>query len=158
MAFSDAFFVLIAGFALIITVWALDLTFKSVMDSVGPELTTVYGNNTYETNINTAWDNTTAFYNSSFAAMYVIASAISIGLTIFLRSHPLILVAWIFFNIVFFFLWDSLVDVMDAIAATTLNTGVMDDALLFFTTDIPRVAMLVNVCMAAVFLGKRVVE
>lgn len=152
MAESDVLYIMVMAFVLILLLWIFDYTQGAFMDKIGPMLAP-----TEEAALNDAWDSTTNFYNMSFAAMIVILGFVAIALTILLASHPIFLVVWIFFNMVLFFVWDITVDVLDAIAQTVLNTGVADDAYAFYTGDLPRVFMLINIVLAGVFFGKRVV-
>lgn len=152
MAESDILYVLLLGFILILLLWIFDYTHDAFFAKIGPMLDPAQ-----ETALNDSWDSTVSFFDMSFAAMLIIFALAAIALTILLASHPVFLLVWLFFSMVLFFIWDTTVDVLDAIGATVLNTHVADNALAFYENDLPKAFMLINILLAGVFLGKRVI-
>ena len=100
-------------------------------------------------------DRVVGFLNLSFIALFFIFAGATIGLTIFLASHPVGLALWLIFNITTLVVWDSLSEFITGIAATDLNTGDMDTAISFFQGDMPKAIVVINVLIGAVMFGKR---
>jgi hypothetical protein len=152
MAFTDNLYLVIGMALLIVTVLSGDFIIKNVL-----------GNPTVQAKLpaqmnasaNAAWTNNQQFADNSFAAIFFIFGAISIGLTIFLQSHPLFMVAWLFFCIILFFTFDILTDALTPFMSSSLNTGAMNNAWAFFHGDMPKGLMVLNVLLGAVLFGKR---
>lgn len=113
-------------------------------------------------NVTTAFNNSintsVSFWDTSFAAMFIILALGSVVLTIFLSSNPALLVAWIFLNMATLFVWDSLNDVLTIFIAMPLNGGQMNTAIAFFQTGVPMAIPIINLLMGIVIFGKRVFQ
>ncbi len=151
MAFSDSLYIVIFAFVFITVVLASSYIFNTVMGAIGPDLPVETN-----TSVNAAWSNNVQFADDSFAAIWFILAAISIGLTIFLGSHPVVLAVWLMFNFVCFFVYDVLSDFLTEFLTTDLNTGVMNDAVSFVTGGMAKAIVVINVLIGAVLFGKRV--
>jgi len=151
MAFSDSLYIVIFAFVFITVILACSYVYNTVMGEIGP-LVPAEAN----ASIGSAWSNNLQFADDSFAAIWFILAAISIGLTIFLGSHPVVLAVWLLFNIVCFFVYDVLTDFLTSFLATDLNTGAMNDAVSFVTGGMGKAIVVINVLIGAVLFGKRV--
>jgi len=150
MSFFDVIYV-IAGLAvMIVLVMAYSFVFDAFMPRIQDDLPV--GAN--ETLIN-AMDKTETFADNSFIAMFFIFSAVIIGATVFLVSHPLGLAIWLCMNIITILVWDALDDLITGLEASSLNTGVMSNAIAFFHGDLPKAAVIINVLLGAVLFGRR---
>jgi len=153
MSFFDSLYI-VAGFAMIIL---LTLTMSYVMPKVMTPLVNAGLPPSANTTIMTKVTQTTNFLDSSFAALFFIFGATSIGLTIFLQSHPVALAFWLIFCIVTILVWDTMVEFITSVEATSLNDHSMDMAISFFKGDMAKAIVVINVLMGAVLFGKRAV-
>ena len=153
MSFFDTIY-LVAGFAVVIIIaltmsYTMPKVLAPMQDDLPPGVNTT---------IMDSVNRTTNFLDTSFAALFFIFSAATIGMTIFIQSHPVALAFWLMFNIVTLLVWDVMVDFITIIESTVLNTHSMDTALAFFKGDLPKAIVVVNVLMGAVLFGKRAVS
>lgn len=153
MAFSDILWVVGALFLLIIVGNTLDYA----MDAVRPHYNDSIPANT-SAKIDSAWTNNQQFFDGSAAALFLIFAVLSIVLTIFLASHPVLLVIWIFVNLVVLFVYDTFDLFLVQFMASSLNTGAMDSAYNFFHGDLPKAVAIINMIAGLILFGKRGVE
>lgn len=142
--------VIICAFALPVLVLTIDYTNNAFLDAVGDRMPAQQN-----ASIQAAWQNNVDFWNNSLAAIFFLFAIIAIGLTIFLASHPFLLIAWIFFNLIILWLHDALMEVLSVIIASPLNTGAMDVAIGFIQTDMISGIVIINIILGAVLFGKR---
>lgn len=152
MAFSDIAYLVILAFAFVVILLTMDYIWTAVIGVIGPDMP---GNTSQS--MNASWTQNKQFADDSFTAIWFLLAAVSIGLTIFLGSHPIVLVAWIFFNFVILFVVDSLTDFLTAFLASDMNTGSMNDAASFVQTDMPKAIVGVNILLGIIMFGKRAV-
>lgn len=150
MSFFDGIYML-AGFAVLII---LALTFNHVFDVFMPKIQDDLPVGANET-LTRAMDRTTNFLDTSFIALFFIFSAVVIGLTVFLISHPVGLAIFLMMQIVTIMVWDSLDTLLTGIEASAINGGEMDTALAFFHGDMPKAIVIINILLGAVMFGRR---
>jgi len=153
MAFSDVMYLVIFAFLFVIVILTSDYLYNAVMG-------TEYLENNIPAEINESvedsWDTNVSFANNSFAGIWFILGIVSIGLTIFLASHPIVLIGWILFNIITLFVFDVLTDFLTQFLLSDLNTGVMNVAIAFIENDLAKAVIVLNVLIGAVLFGKQV--
>lgn len=150
MAFSDALYLVIFAFVFVVVVLSGSFVYTTVMGAIDQDLPPAAN-----ASISASMNSNMEFADNSFSAIWFILAAISIGLTIFLGSHPVVLAVWLMFNIVAFFVFDILSDFLAGFLASDLNTGEMNDAVAFIQGDMPKAIVVVNVLIGAVLFGKR---
>lgn len=150
MGFSDALYLVIFAFVFIVVVLSSTFILNTVMAQIGPDIAPEVNSSVMD-----SWEQNKTFADDSFTAIWFILAAISIGMTIFLGSHPVMLAVWVLFNITAFFVYDMLDDFLTVFLATPLNTGDMNDAAAFVQGDMPKAIVVINVLIGAVLFGKR---
>lgn len=150
MAFSDSLYIVIFAFVFITVVLSSSFVYNTVMGEISEDIPAEANES-----ISASMSSNMQFADDSFAAIWFIMAAVSIGLTIFLGSHPVVLAVWMLFNIVCFFVYDILDDFLTGFLATSLNTGEMNDAVSFVQGDMPKAIVIINVLIGAVLFGKR---
>ena len=149
LAFSDVWFLFVGLIGLFLTVmvgnYAIGVLMPELDDYMTPEM---------NTSINDSWDNNVAIYNGSFVAIWFIFMVLTIVLTITLQSHPAFLILWLFFNIVFLWVYDAMLQFLIPFLDSEINTGDLDDASSFLLNDIGKFTIFVNIILGAVLFGK----
>lgn len=149
MSFFDMLTLIVAFFLIII----VSLASLYVWNITAPQLGA-------PANVTTAFNDsineTVGFWDTSFAAMFVLLGIASIVLTIFLASNPALLLAWILMNMATLFVWDQLNDVLTIFLTMPFDGGQMNTAIAFFQTGIPMAVPILNLIMGVVIFGKRV--
>lgn len=152
MAFSDIMYLMLMAFALLVTMVACNYMLEAMMGHIEGDIP-----ETTNASVHDSWDQNMEFADNSFAAVWFLLAAISIGLTIMLASHPVVLIAWLLFNVLCLFVWDTMNDFLTPFLASDLNLGGMEDAASFVQTDLPKAIIGVNILVGMVLFGKRAV-
>lgn len=150
MSFVDVLYALIAFFILIVVWNVMDFVWQNTAPAFNSSIDPAIAGN-----LSAGITKNEQFFDTSFAALFVIVIAVSAVLTVFLASHPVVLMVWLLFNTVLIFVYDSLNDYLTVFLLTDLNTGVMNTAVAFFQSGMPKALIFGNVLMAIVLLGKR---
>ena len=150
MSFIDVLYALIVFFVLILVWNVMDFVWQTTAPAFNSSIDPAIAGN-----LSSGITKNEQFYDASFAALFIIVLAISAVLTVFLASHPVVLMVWLLFNTVMIFVYDALNDYLTAFLLTDLNTGVMNTAVAFFQSGVPKALIIGNVLMAVVLLGKR---
>ena len=150
MSFFDTLFTVVILGAFIITLMVSINIWDTLFPIASQNVPTSISNN-----LNTGWDRNVDFFDSAYPVIFIIIGIISIMLTIYLYNHPVFLVVWLLINLITLVIYDGVLDAINAIAATSLNTSQLNTALDFFRTQVPRLIIVINIIMAVVMLGKR---
>lgn len=150
LAFSDSLFLVIFAVALIVVVVTLNYIMGAVFPTVQDDIPV-----SMNSSLNNSWDRQVQFANNSFAAIWFMFAVVSIALAFLIKSHPILLFAWLMFNVVLFFVYDSLSDFLTDFLASSLNDeNAMDVAVSFFQSDIPKAIVIINLLLGFVLFGK----
>lgn len=103
--------------------------------------------------LNSSVNNNFTFFNASYVGLFIVMALVSIGLTIFVSSHPVFLFAWLLVNLVTLMVYDAILPSVVSFAGSSLNTGAMSNAFTFFQSGIAKVIIVLNVIMAVVLIG-----
>lgn len=150
MAWSDMLtLAAIFGIGLLLSVLVTDFIVQTVMGAMSDKIPA-----SLNTSINNSWDNNVAIYNNSYPVIFFLFGAVIIGLTVFLNSHPIFILAWIFFQMILLWIFDALRQALVPILASPLNTGAMSVAASFVMDDLAPALIILNILLGIVFLGK----
>lgn len=134
------------------------------IDTINTEMNTAIGasnlsiNATVNQSIQESWAQNRNFWDESLPAIFFIFAALSIGLTIFLSSHPFLLIAWVFFQMLILWLHDALLEVLTQVVASPLNTGAMATSISFIENDMAKAVVMINIILGIVLFGKRALQ
>ena len=157
MGFDDILYLVVSCVLVIpIIVMAIDLVNSEMNTAVGDSGLNI--NATVNESIQESWTQNKNFWDQSLPAIFFIFAAISVGLTIFLSSHPFLLIAWVFFNMLILWLIDALLEVLAAVVASPLNTGAMATSISFMENDLAKAVIMINIILGIVLFGKRAIQ
>lgn len=105
------------------------------------------------TAINKGWTNTIGFFDGSMFAIAILIGIVSLILTVWLRSNPVYLIMWFLVNLITFFVYDALAQMVIVIFLTPLNTGNFDGAYNFITSGMPKLLIILNMAAALILFG-----
>ena len=151
MSWLDLIPYLLVTFFVLILVWLIcDYVWIAVFPTINQS-----GNEEIAATLDTSWDKSKEFADGSYVALFLIIGVIGCVLTVFLAGHPIMLIAWLFINLIALFLYDIFNDFLTVFLLTDLNTGMMSTAVSFFQNGMPKAIIILNMLMALIFLGKR---
>ena len=157
MSFFDVPYI-VAGFAVFLLVL---IVANYVYVQVSPAYMT--GDHPAPTNVttrlNASWYSNVSFFAKSYQALFVLFMLISIILTSLISTHPVVLAVWLLFNLVSLVIYDYMDGFLQVIKADPMNAaGVMNDAIDFYHSGVPKLIPVASFLMAAVMLGKRAIN
>lgn len=150
MAFSDILYLVVGAIGFLITLAVCMAVFTPFMAAVGPNMP---GNTS--TQVSGVWTGNISFFDSSFAAIFVIMAVMSIGFTLFLNSHPVFLVIWLFANLLTLFVWDVMMDVLTDVITALGVVASFPNSVAFLQNDMAQAIVVINVLLGVVLFGKK---
>lgn len=157
MSFFDVPYI-VAGFAVfLLVVIVCNYVFVQVSPaySTGPNAAPVNITN----RLNTSWNSNVTFFANSYQALFVLFMLVSIILTALISTHPVVLAVWLLFNLVSLVVYDFMDGFLQTIKADPMNAaGVMNNAIDFYHSGVPKLIPVASFLMAAVMLGKRAIS
>ena len=153
MSFFDGVYILLSFFIFIIIIscafWMWSVFSPSFMVGTPTD---------FNTTMSDVMNRNFTFWDTSFAAMFIIMLLLSVVLSIFVYSHPVFILLWLLFNIICLFMWDYLTTILTAFQATSINIGQMATAIGFFQSSVPKILIAFNVLVAIAMMGKRLMK
>lgn len=149
MSFTDTPYLLLAFGIIIIVFMAMNSIVNPILDGLEGHIPT-----TMNESLHRGWDANISFYDTHFAALFIILLILSAFLTVALPVPPIVLAVWLLVNILSLILWDYFSAILIVVEASALNTGGMNTAFSFFTSEIGKIIPVTNMILALIMLGK----